>query len=208
MSNILTPVIPTKAPAIQSFGAGGQMYVADLWTGFNITSDRDNELFAFSRTERNVANARMLTNLTEPRKIGSTMTFKATQIGLRVIKTKDGILTPAEVTAMKDLLNSSVIKLNYGSNDTVIAEFTGMHLTNPVDFFTADATNNSSCASGAINPAGFIRLPEPIGMQDNVNIGGSVHFGRPVPSALTGEGGVAAGFAFVVLLSGLKVVKS
>lgn len=208
MSSILAPVVPTNAPAVQSFGPGGQMYVADLWTGFNVTGDRDNELFAFARTDRNVANARMLTNLTEPRKIGSTMTFKATQIGLRVIKTKDGILTAAEVTAMKDLLNSAVIKINYGSNDTVIAEFTGMHLTNPVDFITADSTNTAECASGAVNPAGFIRLPEPIGMQDNVNIGGSVHFGRPVPSALVGEGGVAAGFAFVVVLSGLKVVKS
>ena len=205
MSSILAPVVPTNAPAVQSFGPGGQMYVADLWTGFNVTADRDNELFAFARTDRNVANARMLTNLTEPRKIGSTMTFKATQIGLRVIKTKDAILTAAEVTAMKDLLNSAVVKINYGSNDTVIAEFTGMHLTNPVDFITADSSNTAECASGAVNAAGFIRLPEPIGMQDNVNIGGSVHFGRAVPSGLYST---ANTFAFVVVLSGLKVVKS
>lgn len=205
MSSILDPVVPTNAPAVRSFGAGGQMYVADLWTGFNVTADRDNELFAFARTDRNVANAKMLTNLTEPRKIGSTMTFKATQIGLRVIKTKDAALTLAEVTAMKDLLNSAVIKINYGSNDTVIAEFTGMHLTNPVDFITGDSTNTCESASGAINPAGFIRLPEPIGMQDNVNIGGSVHFGRAVPSGLYST---ANTFAFVVILSGLKVVKS
>lgn len=205
MSSILSPVVPTNAPEIRSFGANGQMYVADLWTGFNVTSDRDNELFAFARTDRNVANAQMLTNLTEPRKIGSTMTFKATQIGLRVIKTKDAALTSAEVTAMKDLLNSAVIKINYGSNDTVIAEFTGMHLTNPVDFITADSTNTCEAASGAINPAGFIRLPEPIGMQDNVNIGGSVRFGRAVPSGLYST---ANTFAFVVILSGLKVVKS
>lgn len=207
MSSILSPVIPTNAPAVQSFGAGGQMYVADLWTGFNITADRDNELFAFSRTDSNVANSRMLTNLTEPRKIGSTMTFKATQIGLRVIKTKDNTLTLAEVTAMKDLLNSAVVKINYGSNDTVIAEFTGMHLTNPVDYIVGapSATADAIGCSGAVNPAGFIRLPEPIGMQDNVNIGGSVHFGRAVPSGLYST---ANTFAFVVVLSGLKVVKS
>lgn len=205
MSNILTSVVPTNAPAIQSFGAGGQMYVADLWTGFNITSDRENELFAFARTDRNVANARMLTNLTEPRKIGSTMTFKATQIGLRVIKTKSAVLTIDEVSAMKDVLNSAVVKINYGSNDTVIAEFTGMHLTNPVDFITGASQITAECASGAVNPAGFIRLPEPIGMQDNVNIGGSVTFGKDVPTALTGT---ANTFAFVVILSGLKVVKS
>lgn len=205
MSSILASVTPQAAPTIQSFGAGGQMYVADLWTGFNITADRENELFAFARTDRNVANAQMLTNLTEPRKIGSTMTFKATQIGLRVIKTKDAILTAAEVTAMKDLLNSAVIKINYGSNDTVVAEFSGMHCTNPVDFITADATNTCEAASGAINPAGFIRLPEPIAMQDNLNIGGSVRFGRAVPSGLYST---ANTFAFVVVLSGLKVVKS
>ena len=205
MSSILTSVTPQAAPTIQSFGAGGQMYVADLWTGFNITADRENELFAFARTDRNVANAQMLTNLTEPRKIGSTMTFKATQIGLRVIKTKDAILTAAEVTAMKDLLNSAVIKINYGSNDTVVAEFSGMHCTNPVDFITADSTNTCEAASGAINPAGFIRLPEPIAMQDNLNIGGSVRFGRAVPSGLYST---ANTFAFVVVLSGLKVVKS
>lgn len=205
MSSILSPVVPTAAPAVQSFGAGGQMYVADLWTGFNITSERENELFAFAKSDRNVPNAKVLTNLTEPRKIGSTMTFKATQIGLRVIKTKlDEVLTPTEITAMKDILNSATIKINYGSNDTVVAEFTGMHLTNPIDYIAATNAANSN----AINPAGFIRLPEPIGMQDNVNIGGTVSFGNRVPAALVGQGGIANGFAFVVILSGLKVVKS
>ena len=203
MSNILTPVVPTAAPAMQSFGAGGQMYVADLWTGFNITADRENELFAFAKSDRNVPHAEVLTNLTEPRKIGSTMTFKAVQAGLRIVKFTMTEFTVAELAAVKRLLNSAIVKLNYGSNDTVIAEFTGMHLTNPID---AVVTNEDNVAfNGSVNCNGFIRLPEPIAMQANVNIGGTVRFGEVVPPVLYET---PNSFGFALIYSGLKVVKS
>ena len=88
MSSILASVVPTNAPSIASFGAGGQMYIADMFTGFNISSERTNQLFAFAETDNSVPNAEFLTNLTEARKIGSTMDFKALQIGLRVVPRK------------------------------------------------------------------------------------------------------------------------
>lgn len=210
MSGILDSVVPTQAPTMRSFGANGQMYVADLWTGFNISSDRENQLFAFAKSDRNVAHAETLTNLTEPRKIGSTMTFKAVQVGVRLIKfTQPSTpISKEQMSALKFLLNCANIKLNYGSNDTVIAEFTGLHLTNPIDGIVqdADSTNNVALAmSGAINPAGFIRLPEPIAMQANVNIGGTVRFGENVPSELTSQ---VNSFGFVLVYSGLKVVNT
>lgn len=203
MSNILTPVVPAAAPDLQSFGAGGQMYVADLWTGFNISADRENELFAFAKSDRNVPHAEVLTNLTEPRKIGSTMTFKAVQVGLRIVKFTMTAFSVAELAAVKRLLNSAIVKLNYGSNDTVIAEFTGMHLTNPVDAVVSDEDNIAF--NGAVNCNGFIRLPEPIAMQANVNIGGTVRFGEVVPPVLYET---ANSFGFALIYSGLKVVKS
>ena len=203
MSNILTPVVPAPAPDMQSFGAGGQMYVAALWAGFNISADRENELFAFAKSDRNVPHAEVLTNLTEPRKIGSTMTFKAVQVGLRIVKFTMTAFSVAELAAGKRLLNSAIVKLNYGSNDTVIAEFTGMHLTNPVDAVVSDEDNIAF--NGAVNCNGFIRLPEPIAMQANVNIGGTVRFGEVVPPVLYET---ANSFGFALIYSGLKVVKS
>lgn len=207
MSSITASVpVAAGAPSLKSFGAGGQMYIADIWGGFNISSALDNPLFTFNATDGSVANAEQLTNLTEARKVGSTMEFKATQLGLRVIPLSSGTaLTPDQVNDMKALLASAVVTLTYGSNDTRIGEFSGLHLMAPVDNMAADATNTCASQNGAINSQSWINLREPVCIESNLNIGGKVRFTRPVPASLYT---VANSFGFVVIMSGLKVVKS
>lgn len=206
MSNITDPVLVADgAPIMSSFGAGGQMYNADIFGGFNISATLVNPLFTFRSTDPGVTNAALLTNLTEANKIGSTMEFKAVGLGARVIPTGDSLLTPAQVAAMKSLLNSAVITLTYGSNETKIAEFTGMHLTAPVDYIAGDSTNTCAAQNGAINSTAWIKLSCPVGIEANLNIGGTVRFTKAVPSVLTST---PNSFAFVVVLTGLKVVKS
>lgn len=205
MSSILDSVVPTNAPSIVSFGAGGQMYVAEMYTGFNVSAERTNQLFAFPETDSSVPNAEFLTNLTEARKIGSTMDFKALQLGLRVVPTGDAPLTAAQVAAAKSLLASAKVKITLGSNQTIVGEFTGMHLLAPVDFLSLESSASSQQTNGAIGNTAWINLKEPIGIQANCNIGGSVRFSKAVPTALTAT---ANSFAFIVVLAGLKVVKS
>ena len=205
MSSILDSVVPTNAPSIASFGAGGQMYIADMFTGFNVSAERTNQLFAFPETDSSVPNAEFLTNLTEARKIGSTMDFKATQIGLKVVPTGDAPLTAAQVAAAKSLLASAKVKITLGSNQTIVGEFTGMHLLAPVDFLSLESSASSQQTNGAIGNTAWINLKEPIGIQANCNIGGSVRFSKAVPTALTST---PNSFAFIVVLAGLKVVKS
>lgn len=207
MASITESVTNTAtAPVLQSFGAGGQMYIADIWGGFNISSKLDNPLFTFRATEINVPNASQLTNLTEAQKIGSTMEFKAVQLGLRVIPLTSGaVIDPAVAEDMKSLLASAVITLTYGSNDTKIGEFSGLHLMAPVDYVAADATNTCATQNGAINNTSWINLPVPVVIQANLNIGGTVKFTRPVPASLYSTDN---SFGFVVIMSGLKVVKS
>lgn len=205
MSSILDSVVPTNAPSIASFGAGGQMYIADMFTGFNISAERTNQLFAFAETDNSVPNAEFLTNLTEARKIGSTMDFKAMQIGLRVVPTGADPLTAAQVAAAKSLLASAKVKITLGSNGTVVGEYSGFHMLAPVDFLSLESSASSQQTNGAIGNTAWINLKEPIGIQANCNIGGSVHFAKAVPAALTET---ANSFAFVVVLAGLKVVKS
>lgn len=205
MSSILDSVVPTNAPSIASFGAGGQMYIADMFTGFNISAERTNQLFAFAETDNSVPNAEFLTNLTEARKIGSTMDFKAMQIGLRVVPTGADPLTAAQVAAAKSLLASAKVKITLGSNGTVVGEYSGFHMLAPVDFLSLESSASSQQTNGAIGNTAWINLKEPLGIQANCNIGGSVHFAKAVPAALTAT---ANSFAFVVVLAGLKVVKS
>jgi hypothetical protein len=205
MSSILDSVVPTSAPSIASFGAGGQMYIADMFTGFNVSAERTNQLFAFAETDNSVPNAEFLTNLTEARKIGSTMDFKALQIGLRVVPTGADPLTAAQVAAAKSLLASAKVKITLGSNQTIVGEFSGFHMLAPVDFLSLESSASSQQTNGAIGNTAWINLKEPIGIQANCNVGGSVHFAKAVPAALTAT---ANSFAFVVVLSGLKVVKS
>lgn len=205
MSNILSPVQVQDAVEVESFGAGGQQYIADIWGGINVSAEQVNPLFSFRATDSNVANAAQLTNLTEAQKIGSTMAFKVVQLGLRVVSFKGTALTLAEMAAMKDLLSSAVVTLNYGSNETKIGEFTGLHLQAPIDAVAADSTNTSAVENGAINSTAWIKLRQPIGIMPNLNIGGTVKFTRPVPAGLYST---ANSFGFIVIMSGLKIVKS
>lgn len=205
MSNILSPVQVQDAVEVESFGAGGQQYIADIWGGINISAEQNNPLFSFRATDSNVANAAQLTNLTEAQKIGSTMAFKVVQLGLRVVSFKGETLTLDEIAAMKDLLASAVVTLNYGSNETKIGEFTGLHLQAPIDVVGGDATNTCAVENGAINSTAWIKLRQPIGIMPNLNIGGTVKFTRTVPAGLYSTPNT---FGFIVIMSGLKIVKS
>lgn len=211
MSSI-TQAVTTIAPDITSFGPGGQQYIMSMRGGFNISAEVDNELFAFSKTNTSVAHAKNLTNLTEPRKIGSTMSFRAVRLGIRLLNFKRGAggigvsLTPVEVAALKQLLASAEITITAGSNDTKIAEFSGLDLMEPVDFMAASESPVTTCAAGGLGGGiGWIPLAIPIEFQANVNIGGNVKFTDPVPANLYST---ANTFGFVVILQGLKVVKS
>lgn len=204
-SSILDPVQVQDAVEVESFGAGGQQYIADIWGGINVSAEQVNPLFSFRATDSNVANAAQLTNLTEAQKIGSTMAFKVVQLGLRVVSFKGETLTLDEIAAMKDLLASAVVTLNYGSNETKIGEFTGLHLQAPIDVVGGDATNTCAVENSAINSTAWIKLRQPIGIMPNLNIGGTVKFTRPVPAGLYST---ANTFGFIVIMSGLKIVKS
>lgn len=209
MSSITAPVT-TIAPDVTTFGPGGQQYIMSMRGGFNVSAEVDNELFAFAKTNSSVANAKQLTNLTEPRKIGSTMSFRAVRLGIRILSFKESNgsavpNTPEEVAAMKQLLASSEITITAGSNDTKIAEFSGLDLMEPIDFMAADSTNTCAAANGLGGGIGWIPLAIPIEFEANVNIGGIVKFTRPVPTQLIS---IVNSFGFVVIFQGLKIVKS
>lgn len=199
----ITQPVTTIAPDVNSFGAGGQMYMATIFGGFNVSAETNNPLFSFRCTDSNVTNARQLTNLTEAQKIGSTMSFRAVRVGFRVLNFGTGAITPAQAEEMKRLLASAVITLTVGNNDTKIAEFSGMDLMQPVDYVAQDT--NPASGAGLGGGIGWITLQIPLELQANVNIGGMVKFTRAVPAALTST---PNSFGFVVLLQGLKVVKS
>lgn len=200
-------VNPAAPASIVSFGTGGQGYIYDMETGFMVTGERTNPIFDFSSTDKSVANAEFLTNLTEAKKLGSTMAVDVVQLGFRVSKIDGTECSPAEVAAMKALLSSARVKLTYGSNETVVGEFAGQHIMAPVDNLCADTTATAMSQAGGVNCASWINLPVSIPMQPNVNIGGTVRFTLPVPAALLPGVDEEPKFAFKVILAGYKQVK-
>lgn len=210
--SITTPVT-TTAPMIDSFGAGGQMYMASIWGGENVRTNTINPLFSFRSTDTTHENAAQLTNLQEAQKVGSTMAFRATRLGFRVPWFGSSAPTPSEVEAMKQLFASAVVTLTVGSNETKIAEFSGLDLMQPIDVASETAegttTATSAFAAGLGGGIGWINLQIPVEIQANVNIGGTVKFTRPIPSALQpASDSDPAKCGFVVIMQGLKVVKS
>lgn len=202
--SITTPVT-TTAPMIDSFGAGGQMYMASIWGGENVGKETILPLFSFRATDNTHENAAQLTNLQEAQKIGSTMAFRANRLGFRVLWFGSYAPSLAEVEALKQLLASMVVTLTVGSNETKVAEFSGLDLMQPVDF-AASAAGASAGLNGGI---GWINLQIPVEIQANVNIGGTLKFTRAIPSALQpAQDSDPAKCGIVVIMQGLKVVKS
>lgn len=202
--SITTPVT-TTAPMIDSFGAGGQMYMASIWGGENVRKENILPLFSFRATDNTHENAAQLTNLQEAQKVGSTMAFRANRLGFRVLWFGSAAPSLAEVEALKQLLASMVVTLTVGSNETKVAEFSGLDLMQPVDFAAA-AAGASAGLNGGI---GWINLQIPVEIQANVNIGGTIKFTRAIPSALQpAQDSDPAKCGIVVIMQGLKVVKS
>lgn len=210
--SITTPVT-TTAPMIDSFGAGGQMYMSSIWGGENVRTNTINPLFSFRATDNTHENAAQLTNLQEAQKVGSTMAFRANRLGFRVLWFGSAAPTPSEVEAMKQLFASAVVTLTVGSNETKIAEFSGLDLMQPIDVASETAegttTSTSAFAAGLGGGIGWINLQIPVEIQANVNIGGIIKFTRSIPSALQpASDSDPAKCGFVVIMQGLKVVKS
>lgn len=199
-------VLPELAPEnIRSFGAGGQIYNAEIFGGFNVSNAQENPLFTFRRDDSGVTNSKFLTNLHEAGKIGSTMEFLCTHVGFRVVKfSNSAALTAAEVAAMKSLLASATIEIGLGSDSTKVGEFSGMHLMGAIDTATADvSTVTAESEVGGSCGKNFVQLRMPIPMQRNVELRGTVKFAQAPATVLTTT---ANSFGFVVILYGLKIV--
>lgn len=192
----------------RSFAGSGQIYNADLFGGFNITAEKANPLFTFRRGDGSIDHSEMLTNLDEAGKIGSTMAFLVTHIGVRIVSLDSSTaITPAIAEALKFLLGSAQIEVAYGSNKTKVGEFAGLHFLAPVDYVAADATNTAAAANAGASGSSFIKLSQPIQIQKNLNISGTVRFGAAVPSILLpASPSDPALFGFVVDLYGVKKV--
>lgn len=204
-SSILPELVPDN---VRSFGPGGQVYNAEIFGGFNVSANLENPLFTFRQDDSGVTNAKFLTNLHEAGKIGSTMEFLCTHVGVRVVKIKGAgtANTAAEVQAMKALLASARIELGLGSDNTKIGEFSGMHFMSPVDTETSDVSTVTAVSNvGGACANGFIRLRMPIPMQRNVELRGSVKFAQAPATSLTST---ADSYGFVVILYGMKVVST
>lgn len=208
LSSFFSSILPELVPDnVRSFGPGGQVYNAELFGGFNISAATENPLFTFRAGDGSVTNSKFLTNLHEAGKIGSTMEFLCTHVGVRVVKfAGTAALTAAEVQAMKNVLSSATIELGLGADSTKIGEFSGLHFMSPVDAETSDVSTVTAVSSvGGAHANGFIRLRMPIPMQRNVELRGNVKFAQAPASALTGT---ANTFGFIVILYGLKVVST
>lgn len=192
-----------------SFGGAGQIYNSDLFGGLVVTKERVNSLFQFRKTDASRLFAELLTNLDEDGKIGSTMAFLVTHLGVKIFKLDGSVWTPDESAAVKFLLASALIEVNYGANKTKVGEFSGQHFLAPVDFVLADDTATAAAVNAGAAGSSYIKLSEKIQIQKNLQIGGSVRFGADVPTVLWSDDDgttVKQKFGFTVHLYGVKKV--
>ena len=208
LSSFFESVLPELVPNnVRSFGPGGQIYSAEIYGGFNVSANTENEVFTFRRDDSSVPNAKFLTNLEQAGRLGSTEEFLVTHVGLRVVKFSGAAaLTSAEEAAMKNLLASAYVVIGLGADAQKIGQFSGLHVMAPVDGAASDvSTVTASHEVGGAAANAFIRLRMPIPMQRNVEVRGKVKLAKAPETVLTST---ANTFGFVVILYGVKVVAS
>lgn len=208
LSSFFESVLPELVPNnVRSFGPGGQIYSAEIYGGFNVSANTENEVFTFRRDDSSVVNAKFLTNLEQAGRLGSTEEFLVTHVGLRVVKFSGAAaLTSAEEAAMKNLLASAYVELGLGADAQKIGQFSGLHVMAPVDSAASDgSTVTASHEVGGAAPNAFIRLRMPIPMQRNVEVRGKVKLAKAPETVLTST---ANTFGFIVILYGIKVIAS
>lgn len=208
LSSFFKSVLPELVPGnVRSFGAGGQIYDAEIYGGVNVDATLEKSIFKFGRDDSSVPNAKFLTNLEQAGRLASTEEFLVTHIGFRVVKFNgSAALTSAEESAMKNLLASAYVEIGLGADAQKIAQFSGMHVMAPVDGAASDvSTITASHEVGGCVASNFIRLRMPIPMQSNVELRGKLHLAKAPETVLTST---ANSFGFVVILHGVKVVAS
>lgn len=184
-------VTPQDLPQVDSFGPGGQQYVANIWGGFRLVAgQREFEFFNISESQDAVW-GRVLTNLKEAGKIGSSMVFKSMQYGPRLAKVDGTPMTADEMAAAIAFFFGSRVELFIGSNETKVADFDLAHFLNPISGIVGDAAPISMALP--INQAAWVNLVQGLtqGLAANVQIAGRLICNLPggCPAALAGEGG-------------------
>lgn len=208
LSPFFTSILPELAPnALRSFGPGGQVYTAEIWGGFNIVPETENPVFDKKRSDTSYPNAKIYTNLHEGGKIGSTMEFLVTHVGIRLFSlSPSAAITQAQLSALKKSLASAKIEIGVGTDNTKVGEFTGLHFMSTVDGVAAATFSLEPYNMGS----NFIPLSIPIPFQRNVELRGNVQFAEAPDAAIcpdtTGENAGKPKFGFAVILHGYKVV--
>lgn len=202
--------VPPQAPRqVSSFSpSGGQSYGANLFGGFILVAGaREYQFFDISEATPGPF-SRLLTNLKEANKIGSSMNFVAVQFGPRLFKLDGTAMTADELAALTLFLAGSRIELFIGSNDTKVAEYDGAHFLNVISGPVVDA--GGVTASMPVNQASWVTLPQELlqGLEPNCQILGKVYCNVPngTPAALAGPAGEPL-FAFKWELAGAKTTK-
>lgn len=178
-----------NAPQVSMFGPGGQYYGASLFGGFMLKAGEKVFEF-FNISESSGPWAKVLTNLKEAGKIGSSMNFAAVAYAPRMVKVDGTAITAAEAAAMTLFYASSRVELYIGSNETKVAEYDLAQFLCPISGPVEGAAGISNALP--INQAAQINLPAAImqGLEPNAQIYGKVTCNLPTgaPAALDMDG--------------------
>jgi len=200
-------VTPEQAQPVKMFGPGGQIYGASLFGGFLLEAAKT-EIEFFNISESSGPWAKVLTNLREAGKIGSSMTFNAVQYAPRIFKLDGSTMTAAEAAACALFMAGSRVELYIGSNNTKVAEYDLAHFLSPISGVVEGAAGLAN--SLPVNQNTWISLPAAInqGLEPNGQIQGKVYCNLPggIPAAL-GFVNEEPLFAFKWELTGVKQTK-
>ncbi len=135
------------------------------------------DFFSLSATSTS-ALAKILTNLTNPGKLGNNEAFDILAVAPRFQKVTDGVATPEEVEKITHFLNSSRLEMFAGDNQTKILDlqlsrFSSIISATMHPVSASGSTSESLSTTLPVNAASWLTFPSLAGteyLEPNINI--------------------------------------
>jgi len=202
--------IGQKFASIEQF-SGGRALPANIVGGILLvpTTKTYEDVFSVSYNATTPAYAKLLSNQTDPGKIGATEAMDVISYGIQFQKITAGKATEADLNLLIQMMNSSRLEVFTGNGDTRILDISLMRFNNIIPSFSGPTTPGDGVGvSLPINSARWLSIPAYIGGREelgpNTNYKGKISCGMGIGTPAV----TADTWILNVIMDGVKFVKN
>lgn len=191
--------------------SGGRVLPSALFGGVVLASgvSRYDQIFSVSVNDTSNANAKLLSNMANPGKLGATEKFWALQYGIQIQKYTAGKPTEADVNNIIQFINASRLEIFVGDSDQRVLDIPLCRFGNVFGFQTGPTTAGDGVGlSVPFNTSRWLQVPAIMGGKEEFPP--NTNFRAQVTCGLSGGTPAVTATTYIlnVIIEGLRFVRT